>query len=130
MDPTPLGLLLIACGVGLFVQGRMWQARAAGPGISVLWGSLPVYVRRIFRPNEGPLMVGPLPAQLWGVTAIVVGALLAIGVIPNGQPAAQALFIVLVPGTIAMGVATLLTRLFASVGDDRLARVEKRRASR
>lgn len=70
----------------------------------------------MWRASEGPLMVGPLPTQLWGLAALVIGILIVVGFIPSGQPAALALFIILVPGTISLGIATLLTRFFQGPG--------------
>ena len=113
MNGTLLGFFFVLCGAAFFVQGRMWQERAAGPGITRVWKGVPSRLRHLFRHSDGPLMIGPLPTQLWGIAASIVGALMILGLIPSGRPAALAIYAIFGLGGVVLGLLTLLTRFLS-----------------
>jgi len=111
VNALPLGLALVLSGVFFFLQGRLWHRRAAGVRLGSGWRRLPSWLRWVVGTDDDPPAVQALPAQCWGLAALVAGLAMSLGLVESGNDAATIAFLLLVPGALAMGAITLLFRL-------------------
>jgi len=69
-----MAILMLLCGVGLFVQLRWNHDRYSAVNPTAVWRNPPSWIRMMVRQTEGPIVGAAVVLQLWCLT-LTVGAL-------------------------------------------------------
>lgn len=72
------GLSTALAGLLVFVMAWTWHDRGPHPRGTATWRSAPQWIRRSLRRDVGPIVLGSIVIEAWGLALLAAGSLVAL----------------------------------------------------